>query len=203
MTQYIGKSRYFSPSQEFQSFFRYNDLKHLLGLIAAQLLLREEEHTHAIFPLSAQLNAKGLCHSFKKLVGHLGQDTDTVTGLAFCIFTGSVLQVFNDFQGIFYGLVTFLTFNIHTGTDTAVIMLKFLPVKRSFGEFILYFKHLLFPPITSLPQVCRFASDHSTLTGIFIHIHKKGRKGAFVRSFATFSCTIHQNVQVVNTLFSF
>ena len=61
-------------------------------------------------------------------MGNLGQNTDTVTGLAFRILTGSVLQILYDLQRILYGSTAFLTVNIDTGSDTAVIMLKFFPI---------------------------------------------------------------------------
>lgn len=58
----------------------------------------------------------------------LGQNTDTVTGLAFRILTGSVLQILYDLQRILYGRAALLSVNIDTGSDTAVIMLKFFPI---------------------------------------------------------------------------
>ena len=57
-----------------------------------------------------------------------GQNTDTVTGLAFRILTGSVLQILYDLQRILYGRAALLSVNIDTGSDTAVIMLKFFPI---------------------------------------------------------------------------
>ena len=61
-------------------------------------------------------------------MGNLGQNTDTVTGLAFRILTGSVLQILYDLQRILYGRAALLSVNIDTGSDTAVIMLKFFPI---------------------------------------------------------------------------
>ena len=128
MSQYIGEGRYFTPAEEFHSFLFHNDLEHLLGLIAAQLFLREEEHTDAVFSLSADIHAQSFGHSGEKFVGDLGQNTDTVTGLAFRILTGSVLQILYDLQRILYGRAALLSVNIDTGSDTAVIMLKFFPI---------------------------------------------------------------------------
>ena len=128
MSQHIGEGRHFTPAEEFHSFFFHNDLEHLLGLIAAQLFLREEEHADTVFSLSADVHAQSPGHSGKKFVGNLGQNTDTVTGLAFRILTGSVLQILYDLQRILYGRAALLSVNIDTGSDTAVIMLKFFPI---------------------------------------------------------------------------
>lgn len=58
----------------------------------------------------------------------LGQNTDTVTDLTFRILTGSVLQILYDLQRILNSSAAFLSVNIDTGSDTAVIMLKFFPI---------------------------------------------------------------------------
>ena len=128
MSQHIGKGGHFTPAEEFHSFLFHNDLEHLLRLVAAQLFLGEEEHTDTVFSLSADLDAKCFGNSGKKFMRDLGQNTDTVTGLAFRILTGSVLQILYDLQRILYGSTAFLTVNIDTGSDTAVIMLKFFPI---------------------------------------------------------------------------
>ena len=91
MSQYIRKSGNFTPAKEFQAFLLHNDLKHFLCLISAKLFLREEEHANTIFSLFADLNSKSLGHSCEKFMRNLGQDTNTVTGLAFCILTSSML----------------------------------------------------------------------------------------------------------------
>ena len=61
-------------------------------------------------------------------MGNLNHDTNTVSGLAFRILTGSVLQILYDLQRILYGRAALLSVNIDTGSDTAVIMLKFFPI---------------------------------------------------------------------------
>ena len=103
-------------------------LPDLLRLTARKRVLREEEHADTVFSLSADIHAQSLCDSCKKFVGDLGQNTDTVTGLAFRILTGSVLQILYDLQCILHGRAALLSVNIDTGSDTAVIMLKFFPI---------------------------------------------------------------------------
>ena len=128
MSQHIGEGRHFTPAEEFHSFFFHNDLEHLLRLVAAQLFLGEEEHTDTVFSLSADLDSKCFGNSGKKFMRDLSQNSDTVTGLAFRILTGSVLQILYDLQRILNSSAAFLSMNIDTGSDTAVIMLKFFPI---------------------------------------------------------------------------
>ena len=90
--------RYFSPAQEFHSFFFHNDLEHLLGLIAAQLFLREEEHADTVFSLSADIKAFFFTDLLKKFVGDLKKDTDTITGFSFCILTSTMLKILYDLK---------------------------------------------------------------------------------------------------------
>ena len=128
MSQHIGESGHFTPAKEFHSFFFHNDLEHLLRLVAAQLFLGEEEHADTVFSLSADLDSKRFGNSGKKFMRNLSQNADTVTGLAFRILTCSVLQILYDLQRILNSSAAFLSMNIDTGSDTAVIMLKFFPI---------------------------------------------------------------------------
>ena len=62
----------------------------------------------------------------------LGQDTDTVTCLTLCIFTGTVLQIFYNLKCIFHRFTALYSLDIDAGTDTAIVMFKFRAVKRRF-----------------------------------------------------------------------
>ena len=57
-----------APAEEFQPFLFQNDFKHFLGLAAAQFILREEEHAHAVFPFPADLDALLSAHAGKEAV---------------------------------------------------------------------------------------------------------------------------------------
>ena len=91
MSKYIGKGGHFTPAQKLHAFLLYNNLKHLLCLIAAKLLLGEEKHANAVFPFPAQVNSQRFGHLHKKFVGYLGQNANAVSRLSFRILTGSVL----------------------------------------------------------------------------------------------------------------
>ncbi len=63
-------------------------------------------------------------------MGYLRQDADAVSRLSLRVFSGPVLQIFNDSQGIFHRRAAFSAFDIHAGADTAVIVFKLRPVER-------------------------------------------------------------------------
>ena len=77
-------------------------------------------------------------------MGHLGQNAHTVTGLALRVLAGPVLQILHNLQRIFHGGAALFPLDIHTGADTAGIMLKFRPVQRGCGNIRLYIKHSSF-----------------------------------------------------------
>ena len=66
---------------------------------------------------------------------NLKQDTDTVTGFARSILTGSVLELFNDFQRIINHLMAFRSVNAYHSTDAARIMLKGTVIKTFLYSF--------------------------------------------------------------------
>ena len=95
-SQHLRISGHFSPAKEVHAFLLHDDLKHLLCLIAFQFILRQEKHSNTIFSLSAKLNSKLFAFFGEKFVGDLNHDTYTVSGLSFCIFTCTMLQVLHD-----------------------------------------------------------------------------------------------------------
>jgi len=124
VTQNIRLDRYFSPSKEFHTFLLNNDLKHTLCLIALQLILRQEEHSHTIITFPANLNSKGFCLFLKKPVRNLKHDTYSITGLTFCILTGTMFQFFHNLQCSGYCVMGFVPLDVDDGTNTTVVVLK-------------------------------------------------------------------------------
>jgi len=61
-------------------------------------------------------------------MGDLQEDTYTVSGFSFCIFSCTMFQIFYDFQSILYSSVAFDTFAVDDRSDTTVIMLKLLSI---------------------------------------------------------------------------
>ena len=86
-------------------------------------------------------------------MGDLKQDTYTVSGLSFRIFSGAVLQVLHDVKRALHGLMTFNPFAVHHCSDSAVIMFK-----RRAVQPLKLVAHLPLPPCLFLfsISVCRF-----------------------------------------------
>ena len=124
VAQNFGADGNFAPPQERQPLFFADDLKQFLGLVAAQFILREEEHTNAVFPLLAQVNAKGSGSFLEKLVADLGQDANTVAGFALGVLAGAMLQMLHDLQRILDGFMGLAALDVHHRADTAVVMFQ-------------------------------------------------------------------------------
>ena len=77
-------------------------------------MLREEKLCDTIFSFLTDIKALFLTGFFEKFMGNLQKNTYTVTGLAFRILTGSVLQILYDLQRILYGRAALLSVNIDT-----------------------------------------------------------------------------------------
>ena len=107
-----------------QAFLFADDLEQLFVLVAAQLLLREKEHTDAVFPLLAQRDA-GLGGSlFKELVANLQKNAHAVASFALGVLAGAVFQMFDDLQRIVNGFVALASLDVHHGANAAVVMFK-------------------------------------------------------------------------------
>ena len=128
VTKNFRTYRYGTISEEFHSFFFNDDFKHFFRLVAFQFILRKEKHGNTVFSFSADMDAFFFTGFGKEFMRNLKQDTNTVAGFTLCIFTGSVLQMFYDFQSIFNGFMAFDTFAVYYGTDTAVIMFELLSI---------------------------------------------------------------------------
>ncbi len=143
MPQYIGKGGNLPPAQKLQPLFLCDNFKHFLCLIAAELLLWEEEHSYAVLSLPADFDAQRFTDSGEKFMWNLCQDAHAVAGLTLCVFPRPVFQILNDFQGILHRGTALLSVDIDTGADPAVIMLKGFPVKGRLRNFSLHIKHII------------------------------------------------------------
>ena len=113
-----------APAQKLHALLGHNDLEHLLGLVAPQGVLGEEEHAHAVIPLAAQLNAQFGRLRGEKAVGDLEQNAHAVAGLSLGVPAGPVLQLFHNAQGVVYRLVTLTPLDVYHHADAAGIVLK-------------------------------------------------------------------------------
>ena len=73
---------------------------------------------------------------------NLKEDSHTVSGFSFCIFSSSVLQIFYDMKGSLHCQMAFDPFAVYHCADTAVVMLKDGAVQS-----LLLFSHHIFLPI--------------------------------------------------------
>ena len=136
--------RNLSPAQEFQSFLLHNDLEHLHCLLTLKLILWKEEHTDTIITFLSKLHAKLVRCLLEKLVRDLKQYTNTVTGLSFCILTGTMFQILHNPKCIADCLVCLNTLNVYYCTNTAVVMLKAAIIHAllcDMRSFISYLRH--------------------------------------------------------------
>ena len=122
-------NRYFSPSEELQPLFLYDDFKDLLCLIFLQFILWKEEHSHTVISLVFQFNSERQTDFLEKCMRNLSQNTNTVSGLSFCILSGSVLQMLNDAQCSCHCVVSLPALDIYNCTDTTVVMFKTFAVQ--------------------------------------------------------------------------
>ena len=70
-TEDLRLHRNLPPSEEIQPLFLHNDLKHLLGAVSFQLILRHKKHTDAVIPFLTNKNAEGIAGFPEELMGNL------------------------------------------------------------------------------------------------------------------------------------
>jgi len=113
-----------APGQELQPLLAGDHLEQLHGLGAHVLVLGEEEHAHAVFPLVAKADVEFIGHLGEKFMADLQQNAHAVTGLALGVLTGAVLQPLHDAQSVVHGLVALAALDVHHSADAAGIVLK-------------------------------------------------------------------------------
>ena len=158
--------RNFSPAEEIQAFFLYNNFKDIFSLIAFQLILRQEEHPDTVISLAFQVNPQRLTDFLKELMGYLQKNTDTVSGLSFCVLSCSVFQVLYDLKRSGNCAVALHALNIYDRTDTAVIVFKTLTVK-SLRDIILHSFTL------DIPALCGYILLSLILKGSICSSHDR------------------------------
>ncbi len=134
MSKHCRHSGHVAPAQKFQPFLLCNDLKHLFGLISLQLILREKEGAHTVFPLAADLKTERSCHPDHKLMRHLRENTHAVSRLALRVLSGSVLQILHNLKRILHSGAALFAFDVDAGADTAVVVFKLRPVQRGLRD---------------------------------------------------------------------
>ena len=143
MSKNLRNYRNFSPAKELQSLFFHNDLKHFFCLGTFDLMLWEKELANTIFSFLADFDFLFFTCFLKKFMGNLKEDTNAITCFAFCIFSGTMIQILYNPQCVGNCIMGFFAFDIDNCTDTAVIMFKFLTVKSL--PFLYHFFHFPHP----------------------------------------------------------
>ena len=117
------------------------------------LALREEEHAHAIFTLVAKADVQLFGHFGEELVADLQHDAHAVTGLAFSILAGTMLQPLHNGQRIVHRLMALAALDVYHSANAAGIVLK-LWVIQTKGVFLLckVFHRLSHPYLKSSPD---------------------------------------------------
>ena len=121
------------PSQKGHALLGHDDLHHLLGLGAFEIVLGEKEHTYAVVPLISQVNAFGGGGLRHKCVGNLDHQAYAIAGLTRCVLACPVLQFFHDFQRIVHRLMGPPAPQIHYGADAAGVVLEPGIIQRGGG----------------------------------------------------------------------
>ena len=105
LAHYLGGHRHLAPGQELQPLLAGDQLEQLHGAGPQVLVLGEEKHPYAVFPLGADGDVQPLGHLGEEFVADLQQDAHAVAGLAFGVLAGPVFQMLHDGQRVADGLV--------------------------------------------------------------------------------------------------
>ena len=104
-------------------------LKHAAGILYALVVLREEQHGHAIVALCRQ-NLTALLSLFtEKVMRNLEQDASAIAGILLESRAAAVLQVDQNGQRVVQNLVMALTIDIGKRADAACIVVEFGAIK--------------------------------------------------------------------------
>ena len=104
-------------------------LKHATGILYALVVLREEQHGHAIVTLCRQNLAALLSLFAEKVMRNLKQDAGTVAGVLLESRTAAVLQVDQNGQRVVQNLVMALAVDIGKRADVTCIVVEFGAIK--------------------------------------------------------------------------
>lgn len=116
------------------------------------LVLREEEHTHAVFALVAEADVQLVGHLREEAVADLQHDADAVAGLALGVLSGAVLKALHDGQCIADGLVALAALDVHHRADAAGIVLELGVIQAEWSFLLREIFHRLSHPFFDFPE---------------------------------------------------
>ena len=116
-------------------------LEDATGVRHAVLVLREEEHRHAVIALIGQDMATALRDLAEKVVRHLEQDAGTVAGVLLQAGSAAVLKVDQDGKGVVQYLVTADAVQVGQGADTAGVVLELRAIESHHASPLLLYSY--------------------------------------------------------------
>ena len=112
----------FSPSDGGNAFLGRDDFKESLCKGTLKFILREEEHTYSVFSGITDLQTVLLSSCQEEGMGDLKKNAYAVADFSACIFSCSVLKLFNYGECIVHYGIFGNTVDLYNGTYSAGIM---------------------------------------------------------------------------------
>ena len=129
LAQVVRVDRHLAPKEQRHAGLGAALLKHAAGILYALVVLREEQHGHAIVALCRQNLAALLSLFTEKVMRNLEQDASAVAGVLLESRAAAVLQVDQNGQSVVQNLVMALAVDIGKRTDAACIVVEFGAIK--------------------------------------------------------------------------
>ena len=129
LAQVVRVDRHLAPKEQRHAGLGAALLKHAAGILYALVVLREEQHGHAIVALCRQNLAALLSLFTEKVMRNLEQDASAVAGVLLESRATAVLQVDQNGQRIVQNLVMALTVDIGKRADATCIVVEFGAIK--------------------------------------------------------------------------
>ena len=129
LAQVVRVDRHLAPKEQRHAGLGAALLKHATGILYALVVLREEQHGHAIVALCRQNLAALLSLFAEKVMRNLKQDAGAVAGVLLESRTAAVLQVDQNGQRIVQNLVMALAVDIGKRADATCIVVEFGAIK--------------------------------------------------------------------------
>ena len=129
LAQVVRVDRYLTPKEQRNAGFGAALLKHAAGILYALVVLRKEQHGHAIVALCRQNLAALLSLFTEKVMRNLEQDASAVASVLLESRAAAVLQVDQNGQCIVQNLVMALTVDIGERADATRIVVEFGAIK--------------------------------------------------------------------------
>ena len=129
LAQVVRVDRHLAPKEQRHAGLGAALLKHAAGILYALVVLRKEQHGHAIVALCRQNLAALLSLFTEKVMRNLEQDAGAVAGVLLESGAAAVLQVDQNGQRVVQNLVMALAVDIGKRADATCIVVEFGAIK--------------------------------------------------------------------------